>query len=71
MTRYCSGLGGFRPCERRHECANYRHWLDDPRSEFNVCTVTGRPFKHFVPRDIAVNVYVITGVQSGAQASLF
>lgn len=54
VKRLCSGLGSIQPCQRRHECANYVHWIDDPRSEFNICTITGRPSKHFVPRDIPV-----------------
>ncbi len=45
----CSGLGSIAPCEKREFCANYRHWTEDPRSEFNICTVTGKPFKFFVP----------------------
>ncbi len=71
MKRYCSGLGTFAPCEKRDQCANYVHWLDDPRSEFNICTITGYRFKHFVSRDILVRVPVVSSGKSGAQASLF
>lgn len=34
MTCPCSGLHSSNSaCERRHQCANCRHWPDDPRSE--------------------------------------
>jgi hypothetical protein len=64
MNRPCSGLGSINPCERRDQCANYRHWLDDPRSEFNVCAVLGGNFAHFVPINIPVSVSV-PGLQMG------
>jgi len=54
MKRFCSGLSTFAPCEKRDQCANYVHWLDDPRSEFNVCTITGQPFKHYVSRGLPI-----------------
>lgn len=55
MTRLCSGLHSSNACcDRRAQCANYVHWLDDPRSEFNICTITGQPFKHYVPLDIPI-----------------
>jgi hypothetical protein len=55
MTRLCSGLHSSNTCcDRRAQCANYVHWLDDPRSEFNICTITGQPFKHYVPLDIPI-----------------
>jgi len=69
MNRPCSGLGSFAPCERRVDCANYRHWTDDPRSEFNICTITGQPFKHFVPKNIPVNL-LVSDSQAG-QKELF
>ena len=47
MRKPCSGLGSEAPCERRKECANYSHWMEDRRSAFNLCTPTGQPFKHF------------------------
>ena len=53
MNRLCSGLNSSGPpCDKRSQCANYMHWTDDMRSEFNICTMTGQPLKHFVPRDI-------------------
>ncbi len=54
MKRYCSGLGAFSPCEKRSECANYVHWLNDPRSEFNICTITGQAFKNYTPRGVPI-----------------
>lgn len=67
MNRPCSGLTDFNSaCERRHQCANYRHWLDDPRSEFNVCAAPGGNFAHFVP----INIPVVVSVP-GLQWSLF
>lgn len=68
MKRLCSGLDSLNTCcERRDQCANYTHWLDDPRSEFNICTITGQPFKHYVSRDISI---VAVQSQQG-QGSLF
>jgi hypothetical protein len=70
--RQCSGLSSVMPCcEKRSQCANYIHWLDDPRSEFNICTVTGSPFKHFVPLDIPIVLPVVSGRHANAQGSLF
>jgi hypothetical protein len=70
MITPCSGLGSIKPCERRADCANYRHWTDDPRSQFNICTITGKPFKNFVPKNIAAHVPVSNG-QSCQQGILF
>lgn len=67
MRILCSGLGSFSPCEKRDQCANYVHWLDDPRSEFNACTITGQPFRHYVPRDVPV----ATAQTPEGQGSLF
>lgn len=50
MRQLCSGLGSIAPCEKRDQCANYVHWTQDPRSKFNICTVTGDQFKHYVQR---------------------
>lgn len=66
MNRPCSGLNHNGGCERRQECANYRHWLDDPRSEFNVCAALGGNFAHFVPVSIPASI-----AASGPQGSLF
>lgn len=68
MKKNCSGLGSFNPCEKRGMCANYKHWIDDPRSEFNACTITGHAFKFFVPRDAPVATQVL---QQHWQGSLF
>lgn len=63
MNRPCSGLiDNNRGCERRNTCANYRHWLDDPRSEFNVCTALGGNFAHYVPINIPL-IMEATGLQ--------
>lgn len=63
MNRPCSGLiDNNKGCERRNQCANYRHWLDDPRSEFNVCAALGGEFAHFVPINIPV-VFSVPGLQ--------
>lgn len=52
--RLCSGLGSFAPCEKRDQCANYVHWIDDPRSEFNACAAAGQPLKYYIARDISI-----------------
>lgn len=57
MTRIlCSGLlHNNRGCERRAQCANYVHWTDDPRSQFNACGSAGAPeYQHFAPRGVAI-----------------
>jgi hypothetical protein len=64
MNRPCSGLGDFKPCEHRDQCANYRHWLDDPRSEFNVCAALGKSYAHFVPINIPA-IIITPGHQMG------
>lgn len=68
MIRPCSGLGSFSPCERRDTCANYVGWWIDPRSAFNICTITGQAFKHYIPR--GVGVYAAAQNKTG-QLSLF
>jgi len=65
--KICSGLESFGVCEKRDQCANYVHWLDDPRSEINVCTTTGQAFKYYVPRNIPI---AATAAAQG-QGSLF
>jgi hypothetical protein len=47
QTAICSGLGWRDPCAKRDQCANYVHWTLDRRSDFNVCSPTGK-LKHFV-----------------------